>query len=116
MKSDNLKLLIHAGNPIISMETPDEPGPSTWSIKWPRRCGCRCWNGRSPRAWCNARRRRAKVLVEPGKIPLALRSVKETSLSRPLPVQGPRRLTARTRRSSATSATCTSRPTRGCGR
>ena len=25
MKSDSLKLLIQAGNPIISMETPDEP-------------------------------------------------------------------------------------------
>ncbi len=25
MKSDNLKLLMQAGNPIISLETPDEP-------------------------------------------------------------------------------------------
>ena len=24
MKAENLKLLIHAGNPIISLETPDE--------------------------------------------------------------------------------------------
>ena len=47
MNSDSLKLLIQAGNPIIAMETPDEPravglvarsGPRTWD------CPLREWS------------------------------------------------------------------------
>lgn len=81
MKSDSLKLLIEAGNPIISIETPDEPRALqvvravatemalpvvTWSVT----------EGlvQTPPA-------AAKTLVEPGKVPAALRYVKDAGYS-----------------------------------
>lgn len=79
MRSESLKLLIQAGNPIISMETPDEPRAvdlaretaqamrlpvSEWSVT----------SGLTPMPPMGA-----KTLVEPGKAAAALRYVKEST-------------------------------------
>ncbi len=79
MRSESLKLLIQAGNPIISMETPDEPRAvdlaretahamrlpvSEWSVT----------SGLTPTPPMGA-----KTLVEPGKAAAALRYVKESA-------------------------------------
>ena len=116
MKAENLKLLIQAGNPIISMETPDESRAI----------------------------RLVREVAQASKLPLMEWSVTEGLLTTPpegihdagqagqdrrgdSARQGHRPIrpstcsrtsarTARTRRWSARCATSTFRPTRGCGR
>jgi AAA+ superfamily predicted ATPase len=79
MKTDNLKLLIQSGNPIISMETPDEPRAIhlVHEVAAAMRLPLLEWSATEGMVQCPPEA--AKVLVEPGKLPLALRCVKETS-------------------------------------
>ena len=46
MKMDSLRLLIQAGNPIISMQTPDEPRAVELVREVAGRIRCRWWSGR----------------------------------------------------------------------
>jgi AAA+ superfamily predicted ATPase len=79
MDSESLKLLIRAGNPIISMETADEPRAAHAVreaaqelgqplLEWSVTAGL----APAPPAGC-------KVLVEPGKVAAALKYVKEAA-------------------------------------
>ena len=78
MKSDDLRLLVEAGNPIISLETPDEPRAMrlVHGVAEGMRLPLRVWSiteGLLP-----APPEATQVLAEPGKVLAALRRVKES--------------------------------------
>jgi ATP-dependent 26S proteasome regulatory subunit len=79
MRSETLKQLIQAGNPIVAMETPDEPRAAGIVRDVARQMGLPVleWSvtdGLLPMPVASS-----KALVEPGKVAAALRYVKETA-------------------------------------
>ena len=90
MNAENLRLLIQAGNPIISMETPDESrairlvrevaqAAKLPLMEWSVTEGLLTTPPEGAASWSSRR-----------KIAAAIQHVKDTDLSRPLLVQGPR--------------------------
>jgi len=78
MKADTLKLLIQAGNPIISMETPDEPRAIqiVRTMAEAMRLPLLVWS--VTKGLVQAPPEAAKTVIEPGKVAAALGYVKET--------------------------------------
>jgi AAA+ superfamily predicted ATPase len=78
MKADTLKLLIQAGNPIISMETPDEPRAIqiVRTVAEAMRLPLLVWS--VTKGLEQAPPEAAKTVIEPGKVAAALGYVKET--------------------------------------
>ncbi len=79
MTSDNLKLLIQAGNPIISMETPDEPRALALVRQVAEAMKLPLIHWSVTRGLCTTAPEGIKTLVKPDKVVAALDYVRETS-------------------------------------
>ena len=114
MTPESLKLLVQAGNPIISMETPDEPR-AVRLVREVAQADAAAAVGMvgDRRVWCRVPPEPSETLVEPGKVVAALRYVKDSRPIRRSICSRTSARTARTRRSSARSAISTFRPIRG---
>jgi ATP-dependent 26S proteasome regulatory subunit len=77
MTAENLRLLIQAGNPIISIETPDEPRAIRMVRAATLKLGLSLFEWSVTRGLSEAPPALSKVVVDPGKVPAALRHVKE---------------------------------------
>lgn len=81
MKSENLKLLIQAGNPIISMQTPDEPRAIHGIRDVAKELGLPISEWSVTEGLVSAPPAARTTLVEPGKVVAALRHIRETAYS-----------------------------------
>ena len=81
MKSDDLKLLIHAGNPIILIETPDEPRAVRVVRTVAEQLRCPLYEWSITEGLRSVPPQAEKTLVEPGKVSLALRHLKDCGFS-----------------------------------
>lgn len=80
MKPENLRLLIQAGNPIISIETPDEPRALRTVRAAIEPLGAGLYEWSVTRGLVEAPPAGCKTLVEPGKPAQALRHVKDADI------------------------------------
>jgi AAA+ superfamily predicted ATPase len=81
VKSDSLKLLIEAGHPIISLETPDEPRAMQLVRTVANEKGFPLAVWSVTEGLVQTPPSAAKTLVEPGKVTAALRYVRDTGYS-----------------------------------
>ena len=79
MRPVNLKLLIQAGNPIISMETPDEPRAVHMVREVAQELGRPLSEWSVTEGLLFTSPAESQVLVEPGKAAAALRYVKDSA-------------------------------------
>ena len=115
MRTDILKQLIQAGNPIISMETPDEPRAAAMVRDAARQLGCRCPNGPSPKASSPSPPPRPNRWSSPARSSAALRYIKESTYPADLSLQGSRPPLQGSASRPRASAISISRPARGSG-
>ncbi len=78
MRAENLKLLIRAGNPIISIETPDEPRALRMVRGAAKDLSLPLMEWSVTEGLVAAPPETSKTFVEPGKVVLALRAVKDS--------------------------------------
>ncbi len=81
MKSDSLRLLIEAGHPIISLETPDEPRAMQVVRTMAGEMGSTLAVWSVTEGLVSTPPSAAKTMVEPGKVTAALRYVSQTAYS-----------------------------------
>ena len=89
MNSQSLKLLIQAGNPIISMETPDEPRAQRLVREVAQEASLPFSEWSITQGMLPALPEKSQTLVDPGKVLAALRYVKKSEYAAHLSVQGP---------------------------
>jgi hypothetical protein len=79
MRAESLRLLIQAGNPIIAMETPDEPRAAATVCEVAQQMGLPLSEWSVTEGLRPIPPEASKTLVEPGKIVAALRYVRESA-------------------------------------